>query len=553
MRMFTILLAALIASVSSENIKDRESLLVHISSGLVRGYKDIHEDVFVFNGIPYATAPTGTERFKGPLPPPSWLHQFEAVDDRTICPQITLLDLPMEGKIMKEDCLIANVYVPRTESKNLSVVVYVHGGGFVTGYGNMLPPKKLVRSQNVIGVTFNYRLGAHGFLCLGTEDVPGNAGMKDQVALLRWVKKNIAGFGGNPNEVTIAGYSAGSASVDLLMLSKMAEGLFNKVIPESGVTISPFTVQIDPIQNAKKYARLVDIHDVEDLSELENIFKKMPYQILQSGNALNSKDFTFPNVPCVEKDNGQEMFLKEDPMNILKRGDFPKLPILHGFANMEGLMSIHRFDLWKKEMNENFADFLPADLNFKSKESKALVAGKLKEFYFGDKLIDYDAVLQYVDFMSDGFVVCPTLRAINYLTKAGHNEIYLYEYSYTDEYTPFVPHTTVRGADHCAQSFAVLDGLEIEPFSSNKELAKMKSIMRELWGNFIKNGKPTASGTPVWTPVGSNGSPYMTLKLDSELRSSLLAKRCVVWNKIYESHYNYPGPPASPLQKHNEL
>lgn len=137
---------------------------------------------------------------------------------------------------MKEDCLIANVYIPDTEDKNLPVYVYVHGGAFQLGWSNMLVPKALVSEHTIIIVTFNYRVGIHGFLCLGTEDAPGNAGMKDQVALLRWVKKNIPNFGGNPDDVTIGGHSSGSASVDLLMLSKSAEGLFNKVIPESGAT-----------------------------------------------------------------------------------------------------------------------------------------------------------------------------------------------------------------------------------------------------------------------------------------------------------------------------
>lgn len=119
----------------------------------------------------------------------------------------------------------------------------------------------------------NYRVGIHGFLCLGTEDAPGNAGMKDQVALLRWVKKNIANFGGNPDDVTIGGHSSGSASVDLLMLSKSAEGLFNKVIPESGVSTSVFTIQSEPLENAKWFAKANNFTDVDDVYALEQFYK----------------------------------------------------------------------------------------------------------------------------------------------------------------------------------------------------------------------------------------------------------------------------------------
>lgn len=181
-----------------------------------------------------------------------WMHPLEAVRSNA-CPQGTSAPEVVIHN-MQEDCLIASVYVPDTHENNLPVVVYVHGGAFQLGRGDMFIPTKLVAKHNIIAVTFNYRVGFHGFLCLGTEDVPGNAGMKDQVSALRWVKKNIASFGGNPDDVTIAGYSAGSAAVDLLMLSKMAEGLFNKVIPESGASIGQWTIQSDPLENAKRAA-----------------------------------------------------------------------------------------------------------------------------------------------------------------------------------------------------------------------------------------------------------------------------------------------------------
>nr|XP_032514296.1 esterase FE4-like isoform X1 [Danaus plexippus plexippus] len=480
---------------------------------------------------------------------------FEAVDDRTICPQINLTGFIPDTKIMKEDCLVANVYVPKTQKRNLPVVVYVHGGAFLLGFGTLLTPKELVSSQNVLAVTFNYRLGAHGFLCLGTKDVPGNAGMKDQVALLRWVRKNIAFFGGNPNDVTLAGYSAGSSSVDLLMLSKMAKGLFHKVIPESGASTSPFSMQVDPIQNAREYAKLIDIENVDDILEMEKSFKKVSYEVLQSGISAMRKDITFLFVPCVERDNGQEMFLEEAPVNILKRGDFPKMPMLNGFSSMEGLVFIEYFDVWKNEINDNFADFLPADLNFESKDDKIIVANKIKEFYFGDKKIDDDTIIQYIDFRSDTMFACPTLRNVHHLLKAGHKEIFLYEYSYTDEYSRVVPHINVRGATHCAQTDAVID--IFNPYSSiqynNKDLLNMKRIMRELWGNFIKNGKPTASGTPEWKPVDLNEPHHMALKKDLELRGPLLKERCRFWDEIYDSYYKFPISPSTSPQEHSEL
>ncbi|XP_032516620.2 esterase FE4-like [Danaus plexippus] len=526
-------LSALFLSVIAKN---QESRLIKIHSGPVRGYKDPLENVFTFHGIPYATAPTGTQRFKGPLPPPVWTEILEAVNKSIVCPQMYMN--------VKENCLTASVYVPENVDEELPVVVYIHGGGFVLGFGDVATPKKLVSSQHIIAVTFNYRLGAHGFLCLGTEDIPGNAGMKDQVALLRWVKQNIAWFGGNPEDITIAGYSAGSSSVELLMISKMGVGLFNKVILESGASTSPYAIQVDPIQNAKEYANLIQKINISNVLELEQYFKNIPYELLQSGDLRNRKDHTFLFSPCVETDNGQERFLDDNPVNILKQGNYSIVPMLYGFTNMEGLMRISTFDLWKTEMQENFSNFLPADLRFENDEVKHVVAENIKKFYFGDKPVNDDTVLNYVDYISDVTFTCPVLRAIQFLLNAGHDKIYLYEYSFTDENTPFVPYTHVRGADHCAQTSAVLDGFEGIKSSDTEDYVQMRSIMRELWGNFIKHRKPSASEAPAWSPVSKNRRSYMALKKYLELKESLLEKPRLFWDQIYDLYYRFPVAPS---------
>lgn len=309
------------------------------------------------------------EIFQAPIPPPIWIQPFDATDQGIICPQSSVLlpGIVPSNYSMKEDCLIANVYIPDTEDKNLPVYVYVHGGAFQLGWSNMLVPKALVSEHTIIIVTFNYRVGIHGFLCLGTEDAPGNAGMKDQVALLRWVKKNIANFGGNPDDVTIGGHSSGSASVDLLMLSKSAEGLFNKVIPESGVSTSVFTIQSEPLENAKWFAKANNFTDVDDVYALEQFYKTASFEILTKDSFFDRHDSTFVFSPCVEQASN-EAFLDESPVDILNNGHYKKVPVLYGFANMEGLMRLYFFSIWEISMNKKFSDFLPADLKFQSEE-----------------------------------------------------------------------------------------------------------------------------------------------------------------------------------------
>nr|WKK30323.1 detoxification protein CXE28 [Mythimna separata] len=459
---------------------------------------------------------------------------------------------------MKEECLITNIYVPDTEDKNLPVIVNVHGGGFEIGYGNMVMPKYLVRSKKVIVVNFNYRLGVHGFLCLGSKDAPGNAGLKDQVALLRWVKKNIANFGGNPDDVTITGGSAGSISVHLLMLSKAAEGLFTKVIPESGANVGAVSVQADPLKNAKTYAGMLNFTDVDDFYALEEFYKNAPLKSLFMSTFLDRKDASLLFAPCVERKTGEERVLVDAPVNIIQNGKHKKVPILIGTSNMEGLIQIMNLEKWKDAMNENFSDFLPGDLQFESEEEKKEVGQKVKEFYFGDQPIGEETVLPYVEYFGDVTFGYPTYRSVKLQVEAGHDQIYLYEYSFVDERTPVVPHTNVKGATHCAQTTAMLDGVSFDnadESSLSEEYKQMKSILREIWINFVLHGKPVLEGSslPAWPAAGADGSPHMSLGQEVKLRGAYLEKRVKFWDGIYEKYYRLPVAPPEPPQRHVEL
>ncbi|KAL4705272.1 hypothetical protein ACJJTC_010291 [Scirpophaga incertulas] len=466
-----------------------------------------------------------------------------------------LKDLLFKNKQGKEDCLIANIYVPDTVQKNLPVLVYVHGGGFGFGHGNFVVPK-IVQSHNIIVVTFNYRLGVNGFLCLGTPSAPGNAGMKDQVALLRWVKRNIEYFGGNPDDVTIAGSSAGSASVDLLMLSPITKGLFNKVIPESGANLGLYAIQLDPIENAREFAKGHNFSGIYDARALESFYKTASVETVISNPLFARKDSKLFS-PCIERDVGEEIFLAENPYDILNNGNYEKIPMLYGFANMEGIAFLEILDAWKNDMNNKFSNFLPMDLQLNEVE-KTEVASRIKEFYFGEKEIGYENVLGFIDYMTDTMFMVPVMRAIQLHVKAGHKKIFLYEYSYTDETAPLVPHTNVRGATHCAQSIALVD--DSKGFSNvtcdehSPGYIAMKHTIREIWSNFIKTGSPVPEGSllPSWPPTGSYGNPYMSLGRPVDLVSRPMhEKRFRIWEELYKEHYRAPTPP--PVYSRDEL
>lgn len=392
---------------------------------------------------------------------------------------------------MQEDCLVANIHMPDTEETDLPVLVYVHGGGFNGGWGERISPHSLVKSKKIVAVTFNYRLGALGFLCLGTEGAPGNAGMKDQVALLRWVKQNIAYFGGNPDNVTISGSSAGSVSVDLLMLSNMTEGLFNKVIPESGANVGVWSIQQNPIKNAKEFARLRNFTNVDDIAALEKYYATAPYDALVSETFMTDKtDLGILFTPCLENSKGDESFLEESPVTILKERKYRKIPVLYGLTNMEGLIMIQQFDNRKNKMNERFADFLPRDLQFESEEEKISVAKTVKEFYFGNQSVGEETIEGYIDYYSDIFFTYPHLRSVQLQVEAGSNSTYLYEYSYSlPEFAENLPPSAkgVQGAGHCAQSVAVYND-RYNVSDKSETYTKLRETLREVWLNFIITG-----------------------------------------------------------------
>lgn len=238
-------------------IRQEERVLINTKNGMLRGrylpYKTgISGGYYGFQGIKYGKAPIGNRRFKAPLPEGPWKGIKMALREGASCPHRNMI---LENYKGNEDCLFLNVYTPKLPDSDgnpkLPVLFWIHGGGFQFGNGNafLYGPDYLI-PENIILVTINYRLGALGFLNTGTHEAPGNAGLKDQVLALKWVRDNIEKFGGDPNEVTIAGQSAGSASVHYLLMSSITKGLFKRAIAQSGVALNPWAITDIPRERA---------------------------------------------------------------------------------------------------------------------------------------------------------------------------------------------------------------------------------------------------------------------------------------------------------------
>lgn len=395
---------------------------------------------------------------------------------------------------MQEDCLIANVYAPNTDETNLPVYVLVHGGAYSNGFGHIWAPKRIAGTKKVVTVSFNYRVAAHGFLCLGTPEAPGNAGMKDQVALLRWVRDNIASFGGNPNEVTISGYSSGASSVDLLMIARPSQGLFNKVIPESGGNVASWSAHTDPIKSAKDYARMLNFNNVDDLEALEEFYKTVPYDVLNTFMVMNTYNTNLYFSPCIENDLGDEMFLDDSPVNIIRNERYTKVPLLYGFTDMEGILRLSLYDDRFNVMEEHFSEFLPDDLEFENEEEKEAVAQSVRQLYFGNERIGINTIFGYINFFTDVVWAYPMMRSAKMQVEAGHDSIYFYYFTFYKKFpsVPGVPDviTNKPGADHVDQTLAVLDPTidAIPEAAYTEEYRQLRATMIEMWVNFITTG-----------------------------------------------------------------
>lgn len=219
---------------TSTSAHDAADPVVRTASGAVRGA--VHAGVRRFRDIPYASPPVGARRWRPPQPVVPWTGTRDATTAGPACPQPEAPDMP-KGTPQSEDCLTLEVTtpaVPTRHGEGRPVMVWVPGGGFITGAGSIHDPSRLVRTGDIVVVTVNYRLGVFGFFAHPDLGDSSNFGLQDQIAALRWVRANIAAFGGDPGTVTLAGESAGAMSTCTLMTAPAARGLFQRAIVQSG-------------------------------------------------------------------------------------------------------------------------------------------------------------------------------------------------------------------------------------------------------------------------------------------------------------------------------
>ncbi|KAJ8957066.1 hypothetical protein NQ318_007279 [Aromia moschata] len=279
---------------------------------------------YAYLGIPFAAPPVGNLRFQPPQSPEKWDGIFDAKTNSKICYQVA-----REIKGETEDCLYINVYTP--ELIYLSFY-YIYGGAFIHGYAMIgLQRPEFMLEQNIVLVTVNYRVGPFGFLSTGDTVIPGNMGLKDQQFGLKWVQQNIHLFGGDPNQVTIMGQSAGGASVTYQILSPSSAGLFRAAISESASALCDWAYQRNARDVAYGIAAEIDSSFTSDRSSEDLL------QFLQSVDASaidNNSDTYKAFAPVIEVAHDGAM-ITESMYEAVANGRINKVPLLIGINSEE--------------------------------------------------------------------------------------------------------------------------------------------------------------------------------------------------------------------------
>lgn len=354
----------------------------------------------------------------------------------------------------------------------LPVLVWIHGGQYAEGSGGEYDAHDLVK-QGIIVVTINYRLGPYGFMCLDDPTAPGNQGLKDQYAALRWIRNNIGAFGGNPYNVTIGGQGAGASSV-LLHLYSDKEKLFNKAIVESGTPQSEGMFVNGDADAALKLSEHLGLNTTDTQEALAFLISSSPHLVTAA-----AADIGLKLGPCKEKSfSSVENFVEADPFSLSNERKVRNTPVLIGHTSKEEHATVtkHGDEYFKKDP---FYEKLRNNFNLND-DQLAEAASIVKHFYIGDRSVSAEVSSELEDFESDFVHNHPTQRTITNLLNENANPVYEYEFSYAS-------HAEDKVASHSAEiEYLFPDSTASDAVDEDDQLVIDR--VTTLWANFVKYG-----------------------------------------------------------------
>ncbi len=535
--MKSILLFLILAPVSLITYGQPAAPRVKITNGTLEGVTE-PSGIRAFKGVPFAAPPVGDLRWKAPQPAKNWTNIRPANQFGPRAMQRAIFgDMNFRSNGMSEDCLYLNVWTPaKTGTEKLPVLVYFYGGGYVAGDGS--EPRydgESMAKQGIVALTVNYRLGPFGFMAHpeltaeSPEKASGNYALMDQAAALRWVKQNIAAFGGDPARVTIAGESAGSTSVSAQMMSPLSKNLFAGAIGESGSmlgTLPPIALA-DAEQLGVKFAGLVGAKSLTDLRALS------AEQILEATALPASPRFSATI---------DGYFFPKNPVAVFTAGEQAHVPLLVGWNSEE--MS-YRALLGKDE---------PTAENFRQTVQK-LYGNRADEVLKAYATpTDADVVQTATALAGDRFIGYSTWKWADMQAQTGGGKpVYRYFYS-----RPRPPMTAAmgdaapalaggvvkagaanavppaRGAAHSAEIEYAMGNLPTNTvFAWTPDDYTVSKTMQQYFVNFIKTGNPNGAGLPTWSPVIPNApAPFMHIDVQTRPETEQHRNRYLLLDKM---------------------
>jgi para-nitrobenzyl esterase len=475
--------------------------MAHTEAGEVSGIRNAGGDITAFKGIPFAAPPVGNLRWKAPQPAKHWsgVRKCDAYGPSPMQAKPTPFmvytsEFLIPEKPISEDCLYLNVWTgAKSKTEKRPVFLWIYGGGFVSGgTGCAIYDGEALAKKGIIFVSANYRVGVFGFFAHPglTKESPehqsGNYGLMDQIAALKWIKKNIAAFGGDPDNVTIAGQSAGSMSVNALVASPLTKGLFKRAIAESGsLTVKNPAIPTATLQSAEadgiKAATKAGANSLADLRAMsaEDAMKKLQgrYSPIVDGYVLPE---SIPDIFAQNKEN--------------------HVPVIIGWNGDEfGSGPVKKEEFIKRAQQqygadaETFLKYFPANT-------------------------DEEATASQVKLSRDEVFALSGFNWANMQSQYADAPVYVYNF---DRKIPATGDYVKYGAFHTGEVSYVMDNLKFlnnRPFEPADHA--LATLMSDYWVNFVRTGNPNGNGLPEWPKY--NTSQNLVKVFDAESKTESL-------------------------------
>ena len=497
-----LLLVVLVSTLESPFASSAQSVDVKTEQGLVSGCTV--GSVAVFKGIPFAAPPIGDLRWRAPEPPKSWSGVLKcdswpasAMQSKPGPFMMWTEEFIAPPEPLSEDCLYLNLWTtaPSAGKKN-PVLVWIHGGGFTGGAGSCaVYDGEEMAKKDIVFVTINYRLGLFGFLALpeltseSPEKVSGNYGLLDQIAALRWIQKNIAQFGGDPDNVTIAGQSAGSMSVNMLIASPMAKGLFHRAIAESGGIFSNRMMKT-LAEGEKSGLAFQEKVKAANLAELRSM---SAVDVQKSSAGMGFGGFS-------PLQDGKVIPLKLE--EYFKEGRQNDVPILTGWVLGDGSLF--------GPPNGNVDSFL--------KQAKDRYGDRAAEFL---ELFPAENAEQCKASQAKLSLISFAVLSSHELARFSQHKSYLYQFTHVPADKPGFPN---YGAFHTSEVPFALHTLHLWNRPWTPADFELERIMSEYWANFARNGNPNGKGLPEWKNFEPTDGSIQQLDTNILSKPGLFAK-----------------------------